>query len=377
MEVPIKSLFRWLWLAGLGLVALSLIAGCSTAPTPALTDAPTAAATNISVVPSATPEPPTLAPTNAPHTPTVNSQGIVIIAQLDPTRNVLTIYGTTPGATVVMGGTPLPLPPTPTFTFTPPPSDTPSPTRLVTRAPLPTRGPRSPTPPPISYTSAALRGKILFKSLRDGGAPNFPTWWIMNPDGSGRTKLEPQAALAFAIQLESPSTGVENVEPGGAHRVFGERRCYGVGTCNLYILDTTLDAGLINSTEDISTGQWFGSPGFVAKDPAWSPTGQYIAFVSNHDPGAECVRKSLNLFKGTPGTKPVVRRLTHFCSGGNVSHPSFSPDGSQLTFYADEGGNRQIFVVDVGGSDDVDYRQVQEHKITDGESSDWDSTWIK
>lgn len=301
--------------------------------------------------------------------------GMVIIAQLDPTRQVLTIYGVTPGATVVMGGTPLPLPPTPTPTFTDLPTATASvtPTRANTRPPAT----RRPTEAPISYTSAALRGKILFKSTREGGTLNSPTWWLMNADGSGRTKLNPQAALAFAIQLESPSTGVENAEPGGARRVFGERRCFGVGTCNLYILDTELDADLINSTADISKGQWFGSRNFVAKDPAWSPSGQYIAFVSNHDPGAECVRKSLNVFKATPGQNPVVRRLTHFCSGGNVSHPSFSPDGGNLAFYADEEGLRQIFVVEVGGSDDFDFRFTEERKITDNQSSDWDPVWIK
>lgn len=308
--------------------------------------------------------------------PTLNALGLVIIAQLDPTRQVLTIYGVTPAATVVMGGTPLPLPPSPTPTFTPIPTDTATPT--LTPSVTPTRGPRPPTATPIVYTRQALRGRILFKSSRDGGSFFRPTRWIINPDGTGLQKLEYEAAERLAIELESPSTGVENVDPTGQRRVFGERRCYGAGqTCSLYILDTVLDAELINSDRDISQGIWFTQRFIQAKDPVWSPIGNYIAFVSNHDPGSECVRKASNIYKGTPNQNPVIRRLTHFCSGENVGHPSFSPDGSQLVFWADHNGVRQLFIVEVGSTDDFDYRFTQERRITDGQSDDWDPVWIK
>lgn len=300
---------------------------------------------------------------------------MVIVAQLDPTRQVLTIFGVTPGVTVEMGGTPLPLPPSPTPTFTPLPTGTP--TSTFTPSPSPTRAPRRPTATPITYSRQALFNKILFKSTRNGGTLTRPTWFIMNPDGSNVQQLESAPAEAFAISLESQAYGIENMEPGGARRVFGERRCPGVGTCLLYILDTQLDANLINSTDDISKGQWFGSRNFVAKDPVWSPTGQYIAFVSNHDPGAECVRKSLNVFKATTGQNPTVRRLTDLCSGGNVGHPSFSPNGGQLTFFADTDGLRQIYIVDVGSDDSFDYTRTEERIITDGTAQDWDPVWIK
>jgi hypothetical protein len=300
---------------------------------------------------------------------------MVIVAQLDPTRNVLVIYGTTPGATVEMGGTPLPLPPSPTPTFTPRPTQTP--TITLTPSITPTRRPPTQTPTPITYTRAGLLNKIMFKSTRNGGSVNRPTWWVMNPDGSGVQQLEYAPAEALAISLESDAYGIENLEPGGTRRVFGERRCPGTGTCLLYVLDTELDAGLINSTEDISKGTWFGSRNAVAKDPAWSPNGQYIAFASNHDPGEGCVRKSMNIFKATTEQNPTVRRLTQFCSGGNVGHPSFSPDGGRLAFFADTDGLRQIYVVEVGADDTVDFSRVDELKITDGTAQDWDPVWVK
>lgn len=374
MEVSIKQ--RYSNRLALGALALLLgVIGCGTPPTvtPPTITAPTQTAPPPLLLATATDSAPTqvaLAPTATP-----NSQGAVIIAELDPTRQVLVIYGVTPAVTVVLGGTPLPLPPSPTPTFTPLPTLTEAPT--LTPSVTPTRGPRPPTKTPIAYSRGALVGKILFKSSRNGGSAFRPNWFMMNADGTGVQQLDNAAAEAFAISLESQAYGIENVEPGGARRVFGERRCPGVGTCLLYILDTALDAGLINSSDDISKGQWFGSRNAVAKDPVWSPTGQYIAFASNHDPGDTCVRKSMNIFKATPNQNPTVRRLTEFCAGGNVAHPSFNGDGSKLVFYADTDGLRQLYVVDVGANDSIDFAQVQEQKISDGTQNDWDPIWVK
>lgn len=370
LEVAIKHHMSR-WLAICALASVFFVIGCTATPT---------AAPTVEIVPTNPPPPLAATNTTAPQvalapTATPNSQGAVIIAQLDATRQVLVIYGVTPGVTVVMGGTPLPLPPPPTPTFTPLPTQTKAPT--LTPSVTSTRGPRPPTQTPIAYSRGALVGKILFKSSRNGGSLFRPNWFMMNADGTNIQQLDNAAAEAFAISLESQAYGIENVEPGGARRVFGERRCPGVGTCLLYILDTALDAGLINSSEDISKGQWFGSRNAVAKDPVWSPTGQYIAFASNHDPGDTCVRKSMNIFKGTPNQNPEVRRLTDFCAGGNVAHPSFNGDGSKLVFYADADGLRQVFIVDVGADDSIDYAQVQEQKISDGQANDWDPVWVK
>ncbi len=91
---------------------------------------------------------------------------MVFVAQYDPTKQVLTIYGTTPGATIVYNGTPLVPPPTATPTNTPPPSATPT----ITETPKPVVvAPRPTQPPAPQISEAALRGKIVFKSTRDGG----------------------------------------------------------------------------------------------------------------------------------------------------------------------------------------------------------------
>lgn len=219
----------------------------------------------------------------------------------------------------------------------------------------------------------------MYKTTRGGGSTFRYNWFIMNQDGTGNHQLDFDAAEAFAISLESDSTGIENMEPGGARRVFGERRCFiGGSGCNLYILDSVLNADLINSDRDISQGIWFAQNGVLAKDPAWSPADNYIVFVSNHEAPEGC-RKSANLFKGTPKQNPTIRRLTNYCAHGDVGHPSFNGDGSKVVYWADENGLRQLSTIEVGSTDDFDQRFAWQTvtRLSDGQSDDWDPIWVK
>ena len=159
--------------------------------------------------------------------------------------------------------------------------------------------------------------------------------------------------------------------------MLGERRCLGnFQSCAIYILDTVLHAALINSQDDISTGTWFQEKNSTAKDPVWSPIDTYIVFVSNHATISGCV-KSLNIYKGAPQPHPIFSRLTNFCSGGDTGHPSFSPDGAKLTFWSEDSGRKQIYVVEVGATDTSDTPTATPIIISDSTSDDWDPLWIK
>ena len=75
----------------------------------------------------------------------------------------------------------------------------------------------------------------------------------------------------------------------------------------------------------------------LSTDPVWSPTGEYIAFVA--DETDICLIRP-------DGTG--LRRLTH--DQGRNGRPGFSPDGRMIVFDSDRDGSRQLFVMDLDGS---------------------------
>lgn len=283
------------------------------------------------------------------------------IAIWDPVRQVLIIYATTPGATIAIAGTPLP--------------SNNNANAPVKAAPTPLRPTAKPTATRTAtpLTVEQLKGKIVYKSDRDGAPFNY---YSINPDGSDLQKLDKAATEA----LINPLQAREGLSPDGSKIVLGERRCgYQIGlyTCALYVLDTTLNADEIYSGREPSQGIWFTQNKVKAKAPVWSPRGDYILFVSNHETPPGC-RPTANLFKGTPTQKPVIRRLTEFCAGADTDHPSVSPDGSQVVFASQfPTGNMELFIVDVGADDSFDFRSTSPRLITPGNFKAWDPLWIK
>lgn len=320
--------------------------------TPSLT--PTATPT-LGAVPAGSPAPVAAAPVG-----TSIPVGPYFVAVWDPTHQVLTIYATTPGAVIALGGTVV----APAVNASAPVAAPPT--------PHPTRPPTA-TPSPTALSIAMLHNQIVFKSDRDGLPFNY---YVMQPDGSNVRRLDNQIAEALIRPLQAR----EGLSPDGSQIVLGERRCgylIELYTCGLYILDTTLDADEIYSGREPSHGIWFIQNNVKAKAPVWSPRGDYIAFVSNHETPPGC-RKTANLFKGTPTQKPVIRRLTEFCAGADTDHPSFSPDGSQIVFWSEFPTGRQaIFVVDVGADDSFDYHSTTPRLLTPDKFNNWDPLWIK
>ncbi|UQZ89482.1 hypothetical protein C4J81_09825 [Deltaproteobacteria bacterium Smac51] len=150
------------------------------------------------------------------------------------------------------------------------------------------------------------------------------------PDGtvaaavSGPTST---AIHAFSGRSKTPlvNAGGINVSPtfspDGSQMAFVSNQS---GTAQIYVAPASGGAG----TRLTNTGK--------STDPAWSPTGEYIAFVTRETD--ICIIRP-------DGTG--LRQLT----GGQGSNmrPSFSPDGRMIVFSSTRNGRSQLFVMSANG----------------------------
>ncbi len=253
----------------------------------------------------------------------------------------------TPTETILPTPTPVPTEtPRPTATATlPPPPPVPTQTAIVvaTVAPAPTVASTATIPAPtvtpaISDLLAELRGKILFKTNRNGDVEIFQ----MDADGLHQQPLSPDRAFLYneAVRWEAFSAD---------HRQTVTVR--GEGQFDLWWVN------LADGTEKRLTGDPAAD-----YDPVWSPTADRIAFVSERTGNGDLYL--LNLADG------AVIRLTDDANAFD-KHPSWSPDGSALVFWSNRGGQnrRQIWRFDVENRTMVNLSQ--------NGFDDWDPVWVK
>jgi tetratricopeptide (TPR) repeat protein len=216
---------------------------------------------------------------------------------------------------------------------------TPTPTPTPTPEPTPTPAP-TPTPGPLSW----YKGYIAFLSDRDGDVGLY----IMPPSGKWVRRF-PDRYLDEYDHLREQ----ERYAPGGKARVYAE----GVGEeeqVQLFIwrYDIPQEWGPRRQLTDAPQPDY---------DPVWSPTGEWIAFVSERTGNDEIwiIRPD-----GT-GLKQLTRNTWEW-----DKHPSWSPDGKQIVFWSNrKTGRKQIWLMNADGSD--------QHNISNNKWNDWDPIWIK
>ncbi|MBC8448032.1 MAG: PD40 domain-containing protein [Chloroflexi bacterium] len=158
-----------------------------------------------------------------------------------------------------------------------------------------------------------------------GGA--YPSW---SPDG-GRLVANSGADMYV---FNADGSGLRRVGPGEypawsrTSNWIAHRACVG-GGCGIYLTDP--DSG---AQQRLTTG---GSDG----QPAWSPDGQQIAYISQDDGNFEIYRVNAD------GTKKV--RLTDSPTSDGL--PIWSPDGQWIAFRSDRDGTWAIYVMRSDGSD--------------------------
>lgn len=270
--------------------------------------------------------------------------------------------------TRVAAGPPTPLPPgaaTPTPTATPVPEPANQATAeyrialatieaLAGLLPYATAAPptATPTATPLPTVASAdaiaprMRNTIVFRSTRDGGQPKlFKAKGDCVAQAEGCQQVEPLTTADMPSYLAAVSR--RGLSPDGQVRLIVDRDLY--GRPQIYVVDQA--EGTLRRLLDVN-GATF--------DPAWSPDGQRIAFVSDMDGNDELYVVNRD--------GSGLQRLT-FNTWEWDRHPAWSPDGSQILFYSNRtAGRRQLWIMNADGG--------SLRNVTNSEYNDWDPLWI-
>ena len=213
-----------------------------------------------------------------------------------------------------------------------------------TATPLPSLQPISeftPTPTPTFFAlpdamPAIYRNKIVFKTNRGGPEEIF----ALDPNNGELFRVnEPWVhGLAFSQLAQSPDNTKLAIVKEDSNRIL-----------QIQVRDL-----VYGGDRQITTLK------NISYDPAWSPTGDKIAFVSK-DSGHD------EIYVIT-ADGAVIQKLTSRHNDWD-KHPTFSPDGAKIVFFSNrDTGRRQLWIMNMDGSD--------QQNLSNNQYEDWDPIWI-
>jgi serine/threonine protein kinase len=227
--------------------------------------------------------------------------------------------------------TPVPSP-TSTSTSTPTPTPSPTPTGMPTSTPTV----ELPSPTPVPIGPADLYNHILFKSDRDGTTRVYS----MKPDGSDQ---RPVPDPVIYNQLAAS----EALSPDGKQQIVVRVE----GNAELWLIT-------LNGNQDEWRITYTAENDF---DPAWSPAGELIAYVSEKTGNGD-------IYISTP-LGFAAERIT-FNEDPFDRHPTWSPDGQYVAFWSNsQYGLKQIYIYDI--------LTGETRYVGGGPFNDWDPLWVK
>jgi TolB protein len=208
-----------------------------------------------------------------------------------------------------------------------------------------------PTPIPSFNDTPPPSGKIVFACYIN----QIDQICLINSDGSGRKQLTNFKATAFY-----PSVSPDGQTIFFSSRDFGNYEIYSIDINGNNLQKITNNIGALYAPELSPNGEWIvftkhgdglwlirpdgsGLKRLTNKDdidPSWSPDGSMISFASSRA-GA----RQLFVMNADGSNIQQVTDLNNM--GGRNT---WSPDGTKLAFYRGEFGNRNIFVINVDGT---------------------------
>jgi len=231
-----------------------------------------------------------------------------------------------------------------------------------------------PFPVPSFGDSPPPTGKIVFVCYVN----QIDQICIMNADGSGRDQLTDFDATTFypslspdgqTVYFSSKRSGGFEIYSIGIHGDGLQRLTRGIGS--LYAPQRSPSGQLILFTNH-GNGLWLmdangNNPRALTErddiDPTWSPDGSMISFASS--------RSGVRQLYIMNADGLNVRQVTNLNNMGGRS--TWSPDGTRLAFYRGPAGDRNIYIINIDGTG-----LVQITNGGDNLSPSWspDGNWI-
>src|SRR5690606_10140742 len=100
-------------------------------------------------------------------------------------------------------------------------------------------------------------------------------------------------------------------------------------------------------------------PNGFAEAPVWAPDGRGLAYDAV--PSADVSRDIYYIYLATRQLHPLTTLPGFDC------YPSYSPDGSQIVYMSERGGNRDLFIMDSDGNELL--------QLTDHPGYDYEPAW--
>ncbi|MBN1313803.1 MAG: serine/threonine-protein kinase [Anaerolineae bacterium] len=175
-------------------------------------------------------------------------------------------------------------------------------------------------------------GVVLITLVIFGRGPSGLLGMFISSTNTPTPTVTPTQSASVEPQT-TPQATILPPPSGGDRLIFASQRD---GNYDLYLIDVD-GTNLQQITKDPERDY----------DPAWSPDGTRIAYVSHADGDAEIVLINVGCILSSEGCDRSARKLTD--NTARDIGPAWSPDGTHIAFASDRDGDYDIYTMEADG----------------------------